>query len=169
MERLAVSGAPEGRRSSQSQGESSGRGAERLVAMPDADTDLLAEYDRFEREGGVAIVPREVVEVTGPDAGRYLQGQLSQEVVGLPEKGSSWSLLLQPTGKVDAWLRVTRFEPERYLLDVDAGFGDEDGLCIPGKPDSARRCGAEEADAVVIEAVDRRAFGVEHLQADQAR
>ena len=92
--------------------------------MSDAVTDLLAEYDRFEAEGGVAVVERDVVTVTGPDAGRYLQGQLSQEVVALPGGASTWSLVLQPTGKVDAWLRVTRSSDEEYVLDVDAGFGD---------------------------------------------
>jgi folate-binding protein YgfZ len=92
--------------------------------MSDAVADLLAEYDRFEREGGVAFLERDVVTVTGPDAGRYLQGQLSQEVVALPDGASTWSLILQPTGKVDAWLRVHRVSDEEYVLDVDPGFGD---------------------------------------------
>jgi tRNA-modifying protein YgfZ len=92
--------------------------------MSDPTTDLLAEYDRFEGEGGAALIERDVVTVTGPDAGRYLQGQLSQEVVALPDGGSTWSLILQPTGKVDAWLRVLRISGDEYVLDVDAGFGD---------------------------------------------
>ncbi len=92
--------------------------------MPDADTDLLAEYDRFEREGGEVVLERDIVEVTGPDAGRYLQGQLSQEVVALADGASTWSLLLQPTGKVDAWLRVHRVSDEEYVLDVDPGAGE---------------------------------------------
>lgn len=92
--------------------------------MPDTAPDLLDEYDRFEREGGIALIQRDVVTVTGPDAGRYLQGQLSQEVVALPDGGSTWSLILQPTGKVDAWLRVHRLTDDHYVLDVDAGFGD---------------------------------------------
>jgi len=105
-------------------GEWDGRGAERLGAMSDPINDLAAEYDRFEAEGGVAVIERDVVTVTGPDAGRYLQGQLSQEVVALPDGGSTWSLVLQPTGKIDAWLRVHRVSDEEYVLDVDAGFGD---------------------------------------------
>jgi folate-binding protein YgfZ len=92
--------------------------------MSDPTSDLLDEYDRFESEGGVALIERDIVTVTGPDAGRYLQGQLSQEVVALPDGGSTWSLILQPTGKVDAWLRVHRVNDEEYILDVDAGFGD---------------------------------------------
>ena len=92
--------------------------------MADDKTDLLAEYERLEREGGWGPIARDVVSVTGPDAGRYLQGQLSQEVVALPSGATAWSLILQPTGKVDAWLRVTRRSDEDYVLDVDAGFGD---------------------------------------------
>lgn len=92
--------------------------------MSDPTTDLSATYDRFEREGGVALIERDVVTVAGPDAGRYLQGQLSQEVVALPDGGSTWSLILQPSGKVDAWLRVHRVNDEEYVLDVDAGSGD---------------------------------------------
>jgi folate-binding protein YgfZ len=92
--------------------------------MSDAVDELLAEWERFEREGGVALIERDVVTVTGPEAGRYLQGQLSQEVVALPDGASTWSLILQPTGKVDAWLRVHRRSDEEYVLDVDAGSGD---------------------------------------------
>jgi folate-binding protein YgfZ len=67
---------------------------------------------------------RDVVLVTGPDAATYLQGQLSQDVAGLPIGGSAFSLLLQPQGKVDAWLRVTRTADDEFALDVDAGWGD---------------------------------------------
>jgi folate-binding protein YgfZ len=85
--------------------------------------DLLAEYDRFEREGGWCAIERDVVSVEGPDAGRYLQGQLSQDVVAMPGH-SAWSLLLRPTGKVEAWFRVSRRSDVDYVIDVDAGFGD---------------------------------------------
>ena len=37
---------------------------------------------------------------------------------------SAPSLLLQPTGKVDAWLRATRTGEDEVLLDVDAGHGE---------------------------------------------
>ncbi len=70
-----------------------------------------------------AEVPRDVVEATGPDTASFLQGQLSQDVAELPLGESRYSLLLQPQGKVDAWLRVTRTGPETFLLDVEAGWG----------------------------------------------
>src|SRR4029079_19458549 len=64
-------------------------------------------------EAGSAVTPcatwieRDVVVARGPDTLAFLQGQLSQDV-DMPVGDSRWSLLLQPTGKVDAWLRVTR-------------------------------------------------------------
>jgi folate-binding protein YgfZ len=91
--------------------------------MPETTVDQLAEYERLERDGGRCTIDRDVVSVTGPDAGRYLQGQLSQDVVAMAGS-SAWSLLLQPTGKVEAWLRVSRRTDIDYVLDVDAGFGD---------------------------------------------
>jgi len=73
----------------------------------------------------VALVgERDVVTVSGVDAATFLQGQLSADVAGLATGDSTWSLLLEPQGKVDAWLRVWRSEPDRFLLDVDAGWGD---------------------------------------------
>ncbi|MGH9209571.1 MAG: YgfZ/GcvT domain-containing protein [Acidimicrobiales bacterium] len=73
---------------------------------------------------GAAVVARDVVEVGGPDATSYLQGQLSQNVEGLDVGATAWSFVLQPAGKVDAWCRITRREDDRYLIDLDAGAGD---------------------------------------------
>jgi folate-binding protein YgfZ len=73
--------------------------------------------------GAVALV-RDVVVVEGPDAVAFLQGQLSQDVEAIGVGASAPSLLLQPTGKVDAWLRVTRIAEDAVLLDVDSGWGE---------------------------------------------
>lgn len=86
--------------------------------------DVIEGYEALCGPGATALVERDVVAVTGPDSGRYLQGQLSQEVVTLPVGSSTWSLLLQPTGKVEAWLRVHRTDDDAYALDVDAGWGE---------------------------------------------
>jgi tRNA-modifying protein YgfZ len=67
--------------------------------------------------------PRDFVDVAGPDAEVYLQSQLSQDIGSLPVGGATWSFLLQPNGKVDALVRVTRLEDLRFVLDVDGGFG----------------------------------------------
>jgi folate-binding protein YgfZ len=73
---------------------------------------------------GAAPIQRDVVRARGPEALDYLQGQLSQDVAALGEGESRPSFLLQPTGKVDAWLRVTRLADDDLLLDVDQGHGE---------------------------------------------
>jgi folate-binding protein YgfZ len=73
---------------------------------------------------GAAPLQRDVVRARGPEALDYLQGQLSQDVAVLVEGESRPTLLLQPSGKVDAWLRVTRLGDDDLLLDVDQGAGD---------------------------------------------
>ena len=86
--------------------------------------DLFASYDALRGTGGWFERSRDLLVVTGPDAESYLQGQLSQDVAGLAEGASRPSFLLQPDGKVTAWLRVTRLGPEAFALDVEAGWGE---------------------------------------------
>ena len=84
---------------------------------------IIAGYEALHGAGGAVVVERDVLSVTGPDAARYLQGQLSQDVVAMAGD-SAWSFLLAPTGKVDAWLRVHRIDAESYVLETDPGYGD---------------------------------------------
>lgn len=73
---------------------------------------------------GATEIARDVVRVAGPEAVAYLQGQLSQDVEDLDVGTTAWSFLLQPTGKVDAWLRVTRTAADEVVLDADGGHRD---------------------------------------------
>jgi folate-binding protein YgfZ len=68
---------------------------------------------------------RDVLAVTGADAVSYLQSQLSQDITPLAFGDSAWSLLLEPTGKVGALVRVTRTGEAEMVVDVDAGYGEE--------------------------------------------
>jgi len=68
--------------------------------------------------------PRDVVQVSGPDATTYLQSQLSNDLRPLAVGSSLWSFVLQPTGKVDVLLRVWRTTDDTFVLDTDAGFGE---------------------------------------------
>lgn len=86
--------------------------------------DLAADYEALRHGLGAVWVERDVVSVAGPDAASYLQGQLSQDIAALAVGGSAPSLLLQPQGKVDAWLRVTRVAGDAFVLDVDGGSGE---------------------------------------------
>jgi folate-binding protein YgfZ len=87
----------------------------------------LASVDegyRALREGvGAYRLPVDVVAVTGPEAATYLQGQLSQDLAPLEVGRSVPALLLEPDGKLTAFLRVTRTADHAYALDTDSGFG----------------------------------------------
>lgn len=73
---------------------------------------------------GVVAIERDIVRVQGTDALSFLQGQLSQDVEALADGAGAPSFLLQPTGKVEAWLRVTRLAGDEFVLDVDCGWGE---------------------------------------------
>ena len=66
-----------------------------------------------------AWVERSVITVEGPDSASYLQGQLSQDVASMNVADSRWSLLLAPSGKTVAWLRVHRVGDEAFVLDLE--------------------------------------------------
>ncbi|MGC8514079.1 MAG: YgfZ/GcvT domain-containing protein [Acidimicrobiales bacterium] len=67
---------------------------------------------------------RDVVMVAGPQAGSFLQGQLTQDVVSLAVGSHRWSWLLEPSGKVVALLRVFRSGDEEWALEVDPTWGE---------------------------------------------
>jgi folate-binding protein YgfZ len=67
---------------------------------------------------------RDVVAVSGPESGTFLQGQLSQDVLVMVADDSAWSWVLAPTGKVDALVRVIRRADDEWLLDTDGGWGE---------------------------------------------
>jgi hypothetical protein len=69
-------------------------------------------------------IERDIVVVSGADAGEYLQTQLSQDVLGIEVSGSAWSFLLTPKSEIIALMRVTRSGDEEFILDVEPGWGD---------------------------------------------
>lgn len=81
------------------------------------------DYAALKTDAAAVRLPRDAVSVTGPDARAFLQGQLSQDVEILEVGESTWSLLLQPQGRVVAWVRVTRLAGVEFVLDVDGGYG----------------------------------------------
>jgi folate-binding protein YgfZ len=85
---------------------------------------LAADYRALRDSVAAVWLDRDIVEITGPHAAAFLQGQLSQEVEGMAVGGSAWSLVLQPAGKVDALVRCTRRAPDGFILDTDAGWGE---------------------------------------------
>ncbi|MFM9111951.1 MAG: hypothetical protein ACKOPB_01615 [Actinomycetota bacterium] len=69
-------------------------------------------------------IDRDVITVTGSDAKSYLHSQLSQDINSLEIGDSRYAFLLEPTGKLDVLLRVTCATHDRYVLDMEAGFGE---------------------------------------------
>jgi folate-binding protein YgfZ len=80
-------------------------------------------YDALKRGLAAFKFPRDVVRVSGPEAERYLQGQLSQDVAALAPGAWAWALVLSPQGKLDAFVRVYRTSADEFVLDTDAGTG----------------------------------------------
>ena len=85
--------------------------------------DIEPDYRAFRTSAGAVELPRDFVRAAGPDVVSFLQGQLSQDISGLAVEGSTWALLLQPQGKVVAFLRVLRLADEEFVLETEAGYG----------------------------------------------
>jgi tRNA-modifying protein YgfZ len=87
-------------------------------------TDVTADYLAMRREVAAVRVPRQVIRAFGAEAIGFLQGQLSQDLSLLEPGRSVWALLLEPQGKVVAWMRVWgRRVDDEVLMDVDEGSG----------------------------------------------
>ena len=69
-------------------------------------------------------VSRDVLVVTGPEAGVYLHGQISADVTSMEIGDSSLSFLLEPRGRVEAFFVISRTGPDTYVADTEAGFGE---------------------------------------------
>lgn len=68
---------------------------------------------------------RDLVIVEGADAQTYLQSQIAQEIRSQEVGETQWTLVLDPTGKIDALARIARTGECRFVLDTDAGFGEQ--------------------------------------------
>ena len=67
---------------------------------------------------------RDVLQVVGSDARKFLHSQLANDIASLKIGESRYSLLLEPTGKITSLLRVRCISEEHFALDCDAGFGE---------------------------------------------
>jgi folate-binding protein YgfZ len=67
---------------------------------------------------------RDAVRVSGPQAGSYLQSQATQDLAPLAVGASTWTFFLQPTGRIDVLVKVTREADDSFVLDTDTGYGD---------------------------------------------
>lgn len=71
-----------------------------------------------------ATVQRDVLVVTGPEAGAYLHGQISADVEAMEVGQSTLSFLLEPRGRIETFFAISRVGADTFVADTDAGFGD---------------------------------------------
>ena len=69
-------------------------------------------------------VQRDVLVVTGLEAGAYLHGQISADVESMEIGQSALSFLLEPRGRIEALFVISRTGPETYIADIEPGFGE---------------------------------------------
>jgi tRNA-modifying protein YgfZ len=68
----------------------------------------------------------DVIEVRGPDAVAYLQGQMSQDVAAMEVSSSMVaSLLLEPTGKLGFLVGIARVAEDAFVVTVDRPSGPD--------------------------------------------
>jgi folate-binding protein YgfZ len=84
-----------------------------------APTDLESDYRLLREAAGMLDGQRGVVELAGPDAVEYLQGQLTNDVAALAPGRGCYALLLNPKGRILADARVLMLSPETLRLDTE--------------------------------------------------
>lgn len=67
---------------------------------------------------------RDVVVAQGADARSYLHSQLSNDIASLAVGSSCYSFVLEPTGKLSAFVRVRCIADDHFVLDTDEGAGE---------------------------------------------
>jgi tRNA-modifying protein YgfZ len=92
----------------------------------DATADDMA---RLEQAGGLADLSTHVkLRLTGPDAERYLNGQVSQDVRKIPAGGAEWACVCTHKGKLEALVLIAR-SADGFYISGDAALADT----LPGR------------------------------------
>lgn len=73
---------------------------------------------------GIGVNVAHTVAVVGPDALQLLHSQASQELQDMADGESRMSLLLEPQGKLNTWLRAIRINEQFWILDPEADLVD---------------------------------------------
>lgn len=87
--------------------------------MPDID----AEYRQIREECGLLERERAFIEVRGPEAGEYLQGQITNDAEGLAAKSGCYALLLDRKGHVQTDMRLLRLDGDHFRIDAPTSAG----------------------------------------------
>jgi folate-binding protein YgfZ len=73
----------------------------------------------------ILLEDRGVVEAQGPDAGKYLHGLVTNDILGLAPGGARFAALLSPQGKILFDFIVFAAPSERYFLDCPRLLADD--------------------------------------------
>ena len=84
-------------------------------------TELLSNV----RGDWCAIPNTQTYQVSGPDAERYLQGRITQNVKTLAVGETKWSLLLTPNGKIQGKFLISRGASDAFYIATDPMPNDE--------------------------------------------
>ena len=85
--------------------------------------DIDAEYRQIREECGLLVRERAGIAVVGPEAGEYLQGQITNDADGLATGSGCYALLLDRKGHIQADMRLLRPEAESFRIDTDPSAG----------------------------------------------
>jgi len=87
---------------------------------PEVAVELDAQYRQLREECGLLErAGRGLIEVAGPDAAEYLQGQLTNDVEALQPGDGQYAALLDRKGHMQSDLRVLRPGAEEILLETE--------------------------------------------------
>ncbi len=85
-----------------------------------------SHWEAITRGVGAVHSERDIVRVFGVDAEKFLQTQVTQDVTALAPGECRWTFLLEPKGRVEAFLRVWgRHGDSEILLDTEKGSGQK--------------------------------------------
>ncbi|MBS1846191.1 MAG: folate-binding protein YgfZ [Actinobacteria bacterium] len=86
--------------------------------------ELDAQYRQLREECGLLVRERGFIDVLGPDAAEYLQGQLTNDVESVAVGEGQYAALLDRKGHMQADLRVVRVGEGAILLDTEPATKD---------------------------------------------
>jgi tRNA-modifying protein YgfZ len=82
------------------------------------------DMTRLEQTGGLADLSTTVkLRLTGPDAERYLNGQVSQDVRKIPAGAAAWACVCTHKGKLEALVLIAR-TADGFLISADAALAE---------------------------------------------
>ena len=91
---------------------------------PVTEPDLDAEYRQIREECGlVDRSGRAWIEVAGPDAAEFLQGQVTNDTEELQAGSGVYAALLDRKGHFQADMRILRLEADSFLIDTETDAG----------------------------------------------